>query len=108
MSKTITSPVTRFPGAVTLPDWFTFPQLIEWERAVKTASGLKDDPNATEGQYLAAWLPGIGAAVEAWEMNGITAEHFPASPRAASTELLAWLVGEITKLYNDAEIVPNE
>lgn len=79
---------------------------------VKDADGNDDERTSclfTHTSY--DLLPGVCACVETWELTGlpaqITPETFPGSPRIASAQLLGWLIGEISKLYSEAESLPN-
>jgi hypothetical protein len=57
-------------------------------------------------------LPGIIACVEKWELEGIgnPPDPFPASPRADSRDLIAWLISVITRVYmgEEEKADPNE
>lgn len=102
MSKIITSPIKRFPGTVTLSDPLTFPQAIAWEKAIHAARECD-----TMLTVNAALLPGVLACVQEWDIKGLEnppqADTFPASPGKATAELVAWLVGEVSRLFDDAE-----
>lgn len=108
MPKTITSPVARFPGTVTLSDPLTFPQSFAFEDALNAARELGDNPSLSRANY--AILPGVLACVEAWRLEGIpeypTLEAFPSTPRKPIADLVAWLVNEIGALYREADNVP--
>jgi len=105
MSKTIQSPVTRWPGSVELSDPLTFPQYSAFLDSVDAA---REVDNASRAD--AAILPGIAACIVSHSLSGIpdpfSAETFPATPRKASAELIGWLVAEITKLITDADEIP--
>lgn len=112
--KIITSPVARFPGTVTISDPLTLPQAIAMEQAIQAMQDLGEGATIAQAHYTL--LPGICKCVEAWNLEDaekktllgdLSADTFPATPRKASAELLAWLVGAVTALYNDAEDVPN-
>ena len=107
MSKIITSPVTRFHGTVTLPDAMDWGQYIAWEKALAMAIKERESEAPTVAGIQHAWLPGIKAVVETWNIDGITEGNIPPKPRQAVSELVSWLVGEISALYEDAETVPN-
>jgi hypothetical protein len=104
MSKVITSPVKRFPGTVTLSDPLTFPQALAWEKALAAA-------RETGGNSMlavnAALLPGVFACIEKWDIVGVSnppqADTFPATPGKPVAELIGWLVGEVARLFDDAE-----
>ena len=102
MSKIITSPVKRFPGTVTLSDPLTFPQAVAWEKAIRASqeAGL----NVGFAEQMALALPGLLACAEAWHLANIpeipTPENFPSTPRVAVANLLAWLMGEISAIYD--------
>lgn len=104
----ITSPIKRFPGTVTIPAYLTFPQATAWEKAGQAAQALKDAPGSTDAEYLGAWLPGIMAVVEAWNLEGFDPASPPSTPRMSVIRLITWLIGAITELYQDAEEVPND
>ena len=107
MSKTITSPVKRWPGAVVLSDPLNYPQSIAIEEALETARTIEDKRSAA---YRNALLPGICACVEKWEIEGLgqlTPDNFPSTPIVSSSLLVAWLLGEIVKLFRDGDEIPN-
>lgn len=107
MPKTITSPIKRWPGSVTIADPLTLPQaqLIE--------NGL-EKPDTKEGERI--WLtvidtmklPAVLGCVEKWELENFKSDPFPASPRGDSHKLIDWIFGEMLKVYFGEAIVPNE
>jgi hypothetical protein len=108
MSKVITSPVKKWPGTVTLSDPLTFPQVFAFEDAIST---IQAEQIPTQARADAIWLPVLIACVEEWHLEGLGAlsvDNFPATPRQASAQLVAWLIGEIANLFKEAETVPNE
>ena len=107
MSKTITSPVKRWPGAVVLSDPLNYPQSIAIEEALETAREMPDSKSAA---YRNALLPGICACVEKWELEGLgqlTPSNFPSTPNVSSSLLIAWLLREITALFREGDKIPN-
>ena len=99
MSRTVTSPVKRWPGTVTLADPLNFPQYIAWKDAIKSAP----DPAADYDRYCAALLPGVIACVEVWSLEGIgtpTPDTFPAVPPLDRDQLLVWLIRNIRGVIN--------
>lgn len=109
MSKTITSPVERYPGTVVLYDPLTFPQAIAFEDAVNAADELRESNNVARIRF--AVLPGILACVEEWHLGGEFPErpaldNFPSTPRVSTTQLIDWLIKEITALYRESDEVP--
>ena len=102
MSKTITSPVDEFPGTVKLPNHLTMPQALAYEKAVRDGSALIED-GASQSEFDAVMVQAICACVEEWHLDNfdqLAPDTFPFTPRQASNELVAWLFGEIVKLYN--------
>jgi hypothetical protein len=110
VSRTITSPVKRFSGTVELADPLTFPQVFAFQDSLDAVKAAEEEGDTYRVNYAA--LPGIIACVEAWHLEGmperVTIESFPATPPIAAARLIAWLYGEITKGFQDAETVPNE
>ena len=108
MSKVITSPVKRFSGTVVLSDPLTYPQTFAFEDALAAARALGDDVDAKRIYY--ELLPGILACVEEWNLEGVpahpTRDTFPSSPTRSAMQLASWLLGEITRLNDEAENVP--
>jgi hypothetical protein len=106
MSKIVASPVKRFPGTVTLADPLTYPQAIAWGEALDAA---RQEQSRARINY--ALLPGILACVEEWRLGNIpanpTPETFPSTPLISSAQLLSWLIEEISKLFAEAEDIPN-
>jgi hypothetical protein len=110
MSKVIESPVKRWPGTITLPDYLTYPQVVAFRKAVAEAKGLGEDAQLDVYNY--AMLPGLCICVERWDIAGlpehVTAETFPAAPARASSQLLAWVINGVVALFKDAEEIPND
>jgi hypothetical protein len=108
MSKVIKSPVKRFPGEVTLSDPLTFPQVFAIQDALAEAGELGPDSNVM--RYNRAILPGVLECVEKWGLKNFpkdpTPDTFPATPSLASANLVAWLISEISELFNEAEPDP--
>ena len=108
MSKTIVSPVKRWPGHVVLADPLTFPQLIAFREALaKIGQGNGNDWAVTN--YTA--LSGVILCLEEVHLQGIpegvTLETWPSTPPRSAARLIAWLLDEITKLMEEAEPDPN-
>ena len=106
MSKTITSPVEEFTGTVKLPDRLTMPQALAFEQSINDAQALE---NATQTQYDKIMVEFICQVVEEWNLDDfedLSFDTFPATPRTASAELVAWIYGEIVSMYMPE--VPNE
>ena len=109
MSKVITSPVKKWPGSVTLSDPLTVPQAMAFEESLALARA-EENQEITRAKIAGLLLPGICACVEKWELEGlgiVTPENYPATPKLASALLLAWLMKEITELFNEADEIPN-
>lgn len=121
MSRVITSPVKRWPGTVTIQDPIFLPAYVAWKDAVDEAERLRGTPAdgakmtvadaATSPELARAFLPGICACVEKWDIQGlgspVTPETFPATPRLASIRLLAWLIGSVVEIVTVEEELPN-
>jgi hypothetical protein len=118
MSKTIKSPVKEFPGSVELPEYLTFPQAIAYEQSILETQALFDgarelddeeDVTVSQIQYDASMIGVICECVEQWDLKDLeqlSPETFPSTPRVASAKLVAWLFEEITKMFRPE--VPNE
>ena len=100
MSKVVLSPIKEFPGQVVLFDPLNMHQVLAWEHGIKDA---KLTEGATLSEVNAAYLPGIIACVQKWELSGVpndpTPDNFPMSPRISTAKLIDWLIGEISKVY---------
>lgn len=124
MSKTITSPIPRFPGTVTLSDPMMLPQAIAWERARERADEMLEFATDENGEIIpgsgkfkagimpsereAALLEGMRPTIEAWNLEGVDPEHFPFTPKADVTRLITWLMNEVGKVYyGEADEHPN-
>lgn len=109
MSKVIVSPSKKWAGTVTLSDPLLIPQTVAFEDAINAARESGAETTAAKYSYLI--LPGICACIEKWNLAGLpenmSPEQFPGSPKVESISLMAWLIAEISKLYNEAETVPN-
>jgi len=131
MSKTIVSPVNRWPGTIVLPDYLNLTQALAWEDATKDAISLLPDvefPRLEDGtidkekllpehieyfnvsnglKYAEKMLPGIMSCVSEWKLENFDPQNFPATPRQSRVRLFAWLITEITNLYKEADEIPN-
>ena len=123
MSKRIDSKIARFPGYVVISDPLTIPQTIAFEDAMAAAQEgarkrgdvitveEKERINTLSPHYLHDVLAGVVECVEEWHISGfpqnVTADTFPGTPKIATAQLIAWLIGEISGLYSEAEQVPN-
>ena len=110
MSRVIESPVKRFSGTVVLSDPLTYPQVFAFGDALeesRTEEAMRD-----VRRQIYALLPGVLACVEEWHLENVPAhparDTFPATPSKPAAQLAAWLVNEITALYDEAENVPLE
>jgi hypothetical protein len=107
MPKTITSPVKRWPGTVTISEPLTMPQYTAWiEAATKAEAEEKTMLKST------CYLPGVIACVEKWELAGfpesVTVDTFPATPVKSSMLLLIAIVNAVWEVVNAEDEVPNE
>ena len=110
MSKTLVSPVKRWPGTVTISDPLDIPQYLKLEQMFKERGELPDKP--TWGQVQAVTAPAVFACVEKWDMPAkqqavLEQGRYPMTPRAESIEFMNWLLTEITALFVEAEEAPN-
>jgi hypothetical protein len=107
MSKTITSPVKRFPGTITIPDFLTVPQARAWEKSLKEADALRETIEVSDVAYIEAWIPGISAVVSEWNLENFSIDPFQTTPRVAVLNLFTLIIGEVNKLYWDDSEIPN-
>lgn len=106
MSKVLQSPSKRWPGTITISDPLTMPQYLAWLDCNERAAG--ESIHRKPG----AFLPGVLACVEKWELGGgfptsPTPDTFPASPAVAVVRLMSLLVGEIWGIVNAEDEPPN-
>lgn len=112
MPKTLQSPVTRWPGSITLPDYLNFPQEATWEAAIEAiGAGATVIETAAKPAGAMVILPAILDIVQGWELGGgfpekPTLENFPATPKQSSAFLIAWIIGEISSLYEEGQDIP--
>jgi hypothetical protein len=117
MPKKISSPSSRWPGAVTFSEPLNMPQALAWQRARQEVDKLRvTEPIIVDGKETypirddvimeeinVAQIPGIIACVDSWELEGfpqvVTPNNFPSSPRLKNIELIAWLVNTIWEIY---------
>ena len=117
MPRQITSPVEKWPGTVTLCDPLTFPQVVGLQDAfadVETAREKAQVKNRvlTQAKLDSILLEPVCACVQKWELDGfpedVSVETFPATPQKPAAELVAWLIGEVMKIYTgETAPVPN-
>ena len=105
MSKVIKSPVKKWPGNITISDPLTFPQV----QAIEDAIGDDGEIKKLRGTKLdARILPVVLMCVEKWDLENFTHDPFPASPRVASSTLIAFVFNAILEVYTGEKDIPNE
>ena len=122
MPKTLHSPILDFPGTVILPDMLILPQVLAWNDMLiardEVGDGVPKDRKLTLsenrkwiGKIDAVYLPVVFEIVKEWHVEHIpehpTIETFPLTPRLPSAQFIAWLVGEIQKVYDGEIEIPN-
>lgn len=115
--KVLTSPVKKWPGTITIPDYLTIPQAMAWEEAINNASSIlpeKTESNLGERvnkSFTSEWasliIPGIKSCVLEWNLENFDPDNFPATPKLSRIQLLSWIMSEITNLYKEADEIPN-
>jgi hypothetical protein len=113
MPKVITSPLPRWQGSVTLSDPLTLPQveLIEAAFEQQPKFAPEDDSRKYLTEFDKPQIPAILACVEKWELTDFplpTVDTFPMSPRKATHDLIAWIFGELRRIYIGELEIPNE
>ena len=110
MPKTITSPVEKFPGTVTISDPMRIDQAQAVERALHGIRELRESKVGLSTDYDAFVIPAILANIEDSTIPGVDKDFVPASPRAASSEMINWLFTQILRVWNGSGEVqdPNE
>ena len=106
MNKTVKSPIKRFPGEVTFYDPLTFPQSIAFSKNLLAAIELPMSDHEEIYEYVKLMIPAIKDCIEKYDIEeggDLKPENFPSTPNADSQALLAWLVGEIVKIYKGTE-----
>ena len=99
MPKTVQCPV--YPGSVTFADPMLTAQALAWEKGLTELQGASD---ITRSDLDRIMLPAIFANIEAWNvtipgLSVVDADHFPASPRKKISELVSWLIEQISGVY---------
>lgn len=125
----------RWAGTVTLADPLTMHQARAIEMSNKTPPEIErlladladlKEKHGEDSEEVKAFnrkrvaniyyddfqLPAILSCVEKWELKDfpetVTLDNFPASPRGDSHLLIAWLFGEVLKVFYGESIIPNE
>jgi len=90
-----------------LSDPLNFEQAMAYEDAIMAVGALVAP---TQTRVDATMLPALLSCVAEWELNGIpthpTMSTFPSTPRKDTAQLIAWLVREISELYQESQAVP--
>lgn len=108
----ITSKIKRFPGTVAMPDFLTLPQVLAFEAVNEEVRAMRDTGQELSlSKVNAITLPFILKIVTEWKISGMenhpTIDNFPATPRLASAQLIAWVMGAVTELYIGEVEIPN-
>lgn len=116
MSKTISSPIVRWQGTVTLSEPLTLPQAEAIEQAQSALQEKIKELVENKTEYFFLELDklktgAINACLEKWNLDNFTPledNTVPFSPRKESHDLIEWLFKEITKIYTGDQEIPNE
>lgn len=103
MGKVITSSVKRFPGTVTLAYPFTYPQIIEWDKAITALMELPDEEERVPYDIQSILWDGIRVLAESWNIQDFDLNKTPSTPQIPILDLLLWLVTEIGKIVNEED-----
>jgi hypothetical protein len=111
MGKIISSPVPKWPGTVTLPDWLTLQQEAAWEEVCEGLEGEKFLDLAAKAKSALLFVKVLIGIVERWDLGGDfpcppTLDTWPATPKISSALLMAWLIGEVSAMHEEATTVP--
>lgn len=110
MPKRADSPVPRFPGYVVLPDFLILQQVFDFETTNDKIAELKGD-KIRRSQLAEIYLPYLFGVVLEWHIDGQpekpNLQTWRATPIQASSQLIAWIFGEITKIYFEEVSIPN-
>jgi hypothetical protein len=104
MSRVITSPVKRWPGTITLSDPLTYEQVFAWQDAIEAGKKAGEEYGNSLLRIVAVMRPGILACIERHDLGGgFSLDRWPATPAGSANQLAAWVIGEITRLFDEAE-----
>ena len=108
MDKIVKSPVKKWPGTIAIVNPLSFPQVIAIEDAIQQARELGE--GISIGKYHSVLLDAFLDCVSDWNLEGLENPPvpFPATPRLASTELIAFIIGEVMQLFNESSENPEE
>jgi hypothetical protein len=111
MPRIVNSPVARWAGSVTLADPLNMLQAELLEAGMEPLKDLSEDGRVLFTVLDKQQIPAILACVVKWDLsdfpNPPTVENFPWTPRKDSHDLIAWLSGEIRKIYFGELEIPN-
>lgn len=111
MSKTVSFTSDVWGGSVTFSDPLTLEQEAAWEYGIAAYQEAVSKGGGLSAQGVGL-LQGILPCVEKWELKSFperpTLANFPTRPRDERAKLMAWLVDNIRKLYEDSTTLPNE
>ena len=98
--KVVKSPVKKWPGTIAIQNPLSFPQIVAIEDAIQQARELGEDISI--GKYHSTLLDAFLDCVSDWNLEGLSNPPvpFPATPRLASTELIAFIIEEVMGLFN--------
>jgi len=114
MSQIITSPLSEYPGSITLPDGLTLYQMAEWEKVLDQLKyragerGIKAVVETADTWLMA--LPTIITIVEKWEITGIpehpTVENTKFTPYREYRKFSKWVFNLISALFLGEKDIP--
>ena len=108
--RIVKSPVERWPGSITLPDYLSYVQEEAWEDVIDGLEGQKFLDLAVKAKSARRFLPVILDVVQEWNLAGLpvkmTEETFPATPKVSAAILLSWLMGEINQMHEEGAAIP--
>jgi hypothetical protein len=112
MMVTKESPDSRWPGTIVLPDFMTFPQLRDWQKAMNAARKINELQQAADkdtisiADFYLSILPAATSLVKEWHIEGLP-EKVDESVFPASSNLMSWLMDCVNDLYTRTNVSPN-
>jgi hypothetical protein len=104
MTRSVQSPVERWPGAIVVSDPLTLPQVAALERSIANIGALVDP---TQAEIELALLPGILSCVQSHTLQGLpntlTADNFPGTPRPDAIALLDAISKTVLAIYKNEQ-----
>lgn len=97
--RTFVSTIERWPGTLVTRDFLSWSEFEKWELALKQAQEVGDETSVAS--FFSILFPVALSVIREWHIKGLPEKIESTDDLPASSELAAFIVDCISKLFRD-------